>query len=198
MDEHGPLLGRAIETLRELPEVRTESTARLLIAVAAERQRQREADSGYVRRWLAVSGVAVAAVAAGVIALSLLSSARGRDAAAVVASADVAPRVVTAVPTASGSGDQANAAHPVQFVLSAPDAHSVRVVGDFNGWDDRQSPMVRDAASGLWNTNLMLRPGRHVYAFVVNDTQWVRDPRTAAAPDVDFDRPGSVLLVGRP
>ena len=196
MDEHGELLGRAIETLRELPEVRTESTARLLIAVAAERQR--EAERGqirHVRRWMA--GAAVAAAAAVVIALSLLPSRRRHDA-AVVASTDAAPSAVPAVPVSSGNADVANSARPVQFVLSAPGAHSVRVVGDFNGWDDRQSPMVRDAASGLWSTSLILRPGRHVYAFVVNDTQWVRDPRTPSATDVDFGRPGSVLLVGRP
>jgi hypothetical protein len=27
---------------------------------------------------------------------------------------------------------------------------------------------------------------------------WMRDPRTPAADDADFGRPGSVLLVGRP
>jgi hypothetical protein len=58
--------------------------------------------------------------------------------------------------------------------------------------------MVRDPATGIWSQTLALRPGRHVYAFVVDDSVWMRDPRTPAAPDVDFGRPGSVLLVGRP
>jgi hypothetical protein len=58
--------------------------------------------------------------------------------------------------------------------------------------------MTRDPASGLWSETLALRPGRHVYAFVVDDSVWMRDPRTPAADDADFGRPGSVLLVGRP
>jgi hypothetical protein len=58
--------------------------------------------------------------------------------------------------------------------------------------------MTRDQASGLWSQTLALRPGRHIYAFVVDDSVWMRDPRTPAASDADFGRPGSVLLVGRP
>ena len=99
---------------------------------------------------------------------------------------------------ASHDARAGDAARAVEVVFSAPAARSVRVVGDFNGWNERLSPMVRDDASGLWSARLMLRPGRHVYAFVVNDTQWMRDPRAPAAPDADFGRAGSVLLVGRP
>ncbi|MEO7456529.1 MAG: isoamylase early set domain-containing protein, partial [Gemmatimonadaceae bacterium] len=80
----------------------------------------------------------------------------------------------------------------------APTAGSVRVVGDFNAWDKERAPMLRDAQTGLWTVTLSLRPGRHVYAFVVDDSIWMRDPRSVAAPDADFGRPGSVLLVGRP
>ena len=198
MDDHGELLGRAIDTLRELPKVRTEATARVLIAVAAERQRQREAagrDAGHGHRW--ISWGAGAAAAAVIVTLSWLPAARRDDSTAMLSVKSARPSVVAAIPAAAG-GDMANAARPVQFMLSAAGARSVRVVGDFNGWDERQSPMVRDDASGVWSANLMVRPGRHVYAFVVNDTQWVRDPRATRAPDADFGRPGSVLLVGRP
>ena len=197
MDEGAEVLVRAIETLREVPPVRAESTARVLIAVAAERQRQREATVASIRsrsRWMAWGAVATAAaVIAVLLQRTIPPSNDGRDG---IHLADAATSSV--VMPASRSADLANSPRPVQLVLSAPGARSVRVVGDFNGWDDRRSPMVRDDASGLWNVSLMLRPGRHVYAFVVNDTQWVRDPRATAAPDADFGRPGSVLLVGRP
>ena len=198
MDEHEELLARVVESLRELPEVRPESTARVLIAVAAERQRQREAAVSRIRhkrRWLV--GGAVAAAAGVIAALSMLPTATRSDPRVVVATNDAVGKSVVAVPTSNSTGVE-DAARPVQLVLSAPGARSVRVVGDFNGWDDRRSPMARDDASGLWNVSVMLRPGRHVYAFVVNDTQWVRDPRATPAPDADFGRPGSVLLVGRP
>ena len=194
MDER---LGRAIESLRELPRVRAEATARLLIAVAADRQRQREAAISRTRsrkQWLAWGAVATAAAVIGT--LSQLSSVPRTEARADAPISNA--MTASVVLPASRGADNADAPRPVQLVLSAPGARSVRVVGDFNGWDDRRSPMVRDDASGLWNVTLALRPGRHVYAFVVNDTQWVRDPRATAAPDADFGRPGSVLLVGRP
>jgi 1,4-alpha-glucan branching enzyme len=83
-------------------------------------------------------------------------------------------------------------------VFRAPEARGVSVVGDFNGWNARADAMTRDSASGLWSGTIMVRPGRHVYAFVVDDSVWARDPRTPEAADADFGRPGSVLLVGRP
>ncbi|MBA3672669.1 MAG: isoamylase early set domain-containing protein, partial [Gemmatimonadaceae bacterium] len=99
---------------------------------------------------------------------------------------------------ASAASSAETALQPVQLVLRAPTARSAQVVGDFNGWDAAQSPMSRDAASGLWSATIAVRPGRHVYAFVVDDSVWMRDPRATPAPDSDFGRPGSVLLVGRP
>jgi 1,4-alpha-glucan branching enzyme len=92
----------------------------------------------------------------------------------------------------------AAALRPVQLVFRAPTASRVSVVGDFSGWDPRQAVMTRDSGSGLWSVTLRLAPGRHVYAFLVDDSVWVRDPRAPAAPDADFGRPGSVLLVGQP
>ena len=86
----------------------------------------------------------------------------------------------------------------MQVVLRAPAARSVSVVGDFNSWDSDADAMSRDAATGLWSRTLALRPGRHVYAFIVDDSVWMRDPRSPAAEDKDFGRPGSVLLVGMP
>jgi 1,4-alpha-glucan branching enzyme len=86
----------------------------------------------------------------------------------------------------------------VQVVLRAPAAQHVSVVGDFNAWDTHADAMSRDPVTGLWSHTLALRPGRHVYAFVVDDSVWMRDPRSPEAADEDFGRPGSVLLVGQP
>ena len=198
MDEHGDLLDRAIASLRELPDVRPDATARLLVAVAAERQRTREAavsDGALRARWLPWAAIAAAAIV--ILAVSVLPVAQRHNAGSQVAVSTTTPAEIPALST-SNDASGATAPRAVQLVFSAPQARDVRVVGDFNGWDERLSPMVRDEASGLWSVSLMLRPGRHVYAFVVNDTQWVRDPRAVAAPDADFGRPGSVLLVGRP
>jgi 1,4-alpha-glucan branching enzyme len=100
--------------------------------------------------------------------------------------------------TPVAAGDAALMRQPVELVFRAPAAHRVSVVGDFTAWDSHRAEMTHDAASGLWSVRLALTPGRHVYAFLVDDTLWVRDPRAPVAPDADFGRPGSVLLVGRP
>ena len=36
------------------------------------------------------------------------------------------------------------------FAVWAPDAESVTVIGDFNGWDQRATPMAQRAQSGVW------------------------------------------------
>ncbi len=83
----------------------------------------------------------------------------------------------------------------VQFVFVAPSARSVALVGDFNGWDTRATPMQRKAAPGLWTVSLPLSVGRHQYAFVINETDWAPDPTAPPAVADDFGTPSSVVTV---
>lgn len=80
-----------------------------------------------------------------------------------------------------------------QFVLVAPEATSVSLVGDFNGWDPGVTPLVR--RGDVWEVEVALDPGRHVYSFVVDGERWVPDAGAPLAPDDDFGRPSSVILV---
>ena len=194
------------EALRPLPAVDGEAKARVLLAVAAERERDRQAPSEREPRpwlqWIS-SG---AAVAAGIMWLLFMrepvsspnAPAMARHARAASAASASAAAEGPATLAANDPATMDVAPVPVQLVFRAPEASRVAIVGDFNGWSKEKDFMTRDAASGLWSTTLNVRPGRHVYAFVVNDTQWVRDPRAVAAPDADFGRPGSVLLVSKP
>jgi Carbohydrate-binding module 48 (Isoamylase N-terminal domain) len=87
----------------------------------------------------------------------------------------------------------------IKFVLVAPHAANVALVGDFNDWDAKATPMTRTPTGGTWSVALQLRPGRHVYAFVVNGangTQWVADPSALLAPEDGLGAPNSVVLVG--
>ena len=85
----------------------------------------------------------------------------------------------------------------VQFMLTAPAASRVALTGDFNGWDPRQIEMTRDSRDGRWAVTLALAPGRPSYAYVVDDTQWVRDPLGTAAEPNDLAPPRSVITVTR-
>jgi hypothetical protein len=84
----------------------------------------------------------------------------------------------------------------VRFLLVAPSAHRVSVVGDFNGWDPAATPMRRSAsADDRWIVELPVQPGRHVYAFYV-DGDVLSDPTAPQAHEEDFGVPQSLLLVG--
>ena len=82
-----------------------------------------------------------------------------------------------------------------QFVVVAPQAASVSLVGDFNDWDPTRAPM-RPAHGGVWATVVSLGPGRYRYAFLVNGVEWRADPAAPAARDDEFGSPSSVVTVG--
>jgi hypothetical protein len=200
-DETDETIIRITAALRPLPEVDPAQKARVLVAVAAERERARERRIRVARTWRLVGGAAFVA-AAGLVAAVWLRTPRPAAELASTTGTVSAPALGggdSATPGARLTGDAKLAGYKsVQVVLRAPAARHVSVVGDFNGWDTGADAMSRDPVTGLWSHTLALRPGRHVYAFVVDDSVWMRDPRSPEADDEDFGRPGSILLVGQP
>jgi diguanylate cyclase (GGDEF)-like protein len=59
---------------------------------------------------------------------------------------------------------------------SASAAHSMSVMGDFNGWDKAADPMERDS-QGRFFTRLHLAPGRGCYKIVIKRAGVQADPR---------------------
>jgi len=84
---------------------------------------------------------------------------------------------------------------PVQFVLVAPNARSVAVVGDFNNWGLNDSALVATNHQGVWSVTAPVPAGVHRYAFLVNGKQWVADPSAPRSTDDDFGMPSSALVV---
>ncbi len=149
------------------------------------------------RRGLAsLTGLATAAGLASVIALGAarmgLSPSSADDPGAVwrdtlhaVTGRGGLTSVVMPAPATGAAGDSLGAAllrdtlRLMRFVLVAPNATRLALVGDFNGWNARATPMVAVAEStGMWEARVALRPGAHRYAFVQDDTQWVAGPAT--------------------
>lgn len=54
-----------------------------------------------------------------------------------------------------------------KFACLAPAARAVFLVGTFNGWDAKATPMIKDA-EGNWEVAVALPPGRHEFKFVVD------------------------------
>jgi hypothetical protein len=96
--------------------------------------------------------------------------------------------------------DAAGVVRPVlrQFVFQSARAKRVSVVGDFNQWNASSAPMVRSADGTLWSVLVPILPGRHVYAYMVDDSVLTLDPTAATARDPDFGTEASVVLVGKP
>jgi len=83
----------------------------------------------------------------------------------------------------------------VQFVLVAPEARSVAVVGDFNNWGLNDTALVAENHNGVWSVSASVHTGVHRYAFLVNGKQWVADPTAPRAAGDDFGQPSSALVV---
>ena len=83
----------------------------------------------------------------------------------------------------------------VRFVLVAPAARQVSLVGDFNPWDGSANPLRPSRDGTRRGPEVPLAPGRHTYAFVV-DGDVLRDPTAPSVVDDDFGMPNSIIFVG--
>lgn len=85
----------------------------------------------------------------------------------------------------------------VRLMFDAPNARRVAVAGDFNRWDAEATPLARDSRSHRWSVTLSI-PDRDLrYAFVVDGTRWVPDPRAERSVRGEDGRIYSLLNVSR-
>ena len=187
-----PLIARVADVLRRPVPLHPDFDARVMAAVRAAPASPGARAWEWLRapRAVAVSPLGGLAMAAGLAGLGFVGTwgaLRGRGA---VQGAGVAAATAFA-PAVAGS------AAGVTFVLAAPQARSVALAGDFDGWDPDRLPLRRDA-SGLWTVDVPLRPGRYQYAFVVDGRRFVADPAAPRAVGDDFGQPTSVVTVAGP
>lgn len=72
----------------------------------------------------------------------------------------------------------------VEFSLSAPQARSVFVAGDFTEWNPSSHPLKQDK-KGVWRIFLRLNPGQYEYRFFV-DGEWQNDPNCCSFRENPF------------
>jgi len=102
----------------------------------------------------------------------------------------------TAAPSLMPPSQASPTSRAIQFVLAAPGASQVNLVGDFNGWDSAAIPLQPVGAAGVWSVVVLLSPGRHEYAFVINGREWRPDPTAPRALANEYGPPNSVITVG--
>jgi hypothetical protein len=196
------VIDRFVSTLKR----RIEPADPAAVARVVRAARSGEQRSGGGLRWMlrprllsarALGAVAVAATVGGLVLGGALDSAlRGSAAVREPTTSGMEPLQLPPLLHEVTAGEGGERPVPVQFVLVAGEARRVTLVGDFNGWDPGAEPLRRDAA-GIWSATVTLPPGRHSYAFIVDDSIWTPDPRVPGSrSDEDFGRPNSVVVVG--
>lgn len=204
-EPHDELLNRAIKELRTLPPLDQDAVSRIVSAASRSRAAgaAEDLDVGEPRRGRffrlpAVIGIAAAAAIVGFVAgVQLLGTkasgpSNGARSVAAANTESSTVRPIAATPNADA------ALIVKQFTFRSRVAHRVTVVGDFNGWDPSANPMSREEGGALWSVNVPLSLGRHVYAFLVDDTIMQTDPDAPVTKDPDFGVKGSVVIVGKP
>ena len=81
----------------------------------------------------------------------------------------------------------------VRVALLNPEAQSVAIAGDFNGWDPSRT-LLRRGPNGLWTLTIPLKPGRYQYMYQV-DGRWITDPLAAESSPDGFGEENAVLDV---
>jgi len=62
----------------------------------------------------------------------------------------------------------------IDFILRAPNAREIHLVGDFNHWKINEDSRLNRLEDGKWIKKLGLEPGKYRYKFVV-DGEWTTD-----------------------
>jgi predicted carbohydrate-binding protein with CBM48 len=187
--EFDPALEHVVAVARRPIAMDPAAKRRLLVAVRAEARPSRTPN-----RWawltdarsLRLSPIASMALAAGLVGVGVLL---GLDLGSPRVVADARPGQQPPPELRRSIRDG------VKFVLVAPQAARVSLVGDFNRWDPAATPMERTPTGGTWSVVVPLSAGRHEYAFVVDGKQWLPDPSAPLAPVDGLGAPNSVVLV---
>ena len=192
-----PLIARVAGELRRPVPISPDFDARVMASV------RRAPPARALRAWawlreprtLAVSPLGGLAMAAGVAGLVLVGMWGGQRPAVSGERSAGSREQGAGSGAAAGGALAAGAPASVTFVFLAPEARSVALAGDFDGWDPARLPMQRQG-SGLWTVDVPLAPGRYQYAFVVDGRRFIADPSAPRATGDDFGTPTSVVTVG--
>lgn len=190
-DDDATFLDRVATPLRAAERVDSTFGERVMSAVHADVRGRTAAIRGssapYRRGWwrrswtLRLTPITAFATAAAIAALAVLA-----------VRADIVHRDQTSA-FASASSDTV---YVVRFILVAPDARNVSVVGDFNNWNRATTSLAPSGNDGVWITSVALPPGRHEYAFIVDGEHWMPDPLATVTIHDDFGTASSIVNVG--
>lgn len=204
---NSPSLDRAVDLMRDSVPMRAEWRDAVLREVSAAPQPEpklspsfmpdvRGRTPAFLRSFVVHPFAAVAACVAAMLIGAAGTLAFVRADAAATPSVAAVNSTATTVPLSNAANTSSSDKRKIiRFALVAPGAGQVSIVGDFNNWDPRATPLKTARDGSTWLIDMPLSAGRHVYAFVV-DGDLVADPSAPRVVDHDFGVQNSVVLVG--
>ena len=186
LDDHDDRLKHIAEELKRPVRVSRSLDDRVMRAV---RKLPRHARFGLWSRLTTPRRVSVTPLSWGMLAAAILVF-------AVLGTRSLVTFAFDAQASAFSTSSASKSPQSVQFVLVAPDAKKVAVVGDFNGWDASHAGyQAQHRGGGVWSVTASVPLGHHRYSFVVDDSVWVADPIAPRAVDNDFGVTNSAIVV---
>lgn len=184
----------ALDELERLP--RVAAPADLAVAVMAAVKPKKQSTLARLRRWLEYRPMlgwefGGAALAASVLFVTLAPVALTPP----VSSSPQTASSQTASPLTLASHAPGRGGNALQFSLYAPQARSVALIGDFNGWGSTAEVELVSSGDGIWSVAVPLPAGRYQYAFLVDGQRWVTDPRAEQHVNDDFGRQNAVVTI---
>lgn len=167
---------------------------RLMEAIRAEPAPRRPSPLAWLTepRQFAIRPIASMALAAGLVGVGVITG--------LLSNRDGRQPTEQVLPVAEGNPQLPDSLAPraIKFVLVAPEARRVSLVGDFNHWDPAATPLVRDEKNGTWTAFVTMQPGMHTYSFVLDGRHFVADPSAPMAADDGYGHKSSVVFVKGP
>lgn len=101
-----------------------------------------------------------------------------------------------ALPPSVTASDDRNGSFQCTFRFQGgAKAESVALVGEFNGWDGRATPLRR-SRRGVWSVAITLPPGVYAYKFLLNGSDWIADPANSESVSDGYSGRNSILRLG--
>lgn len=82
----------------------------------------------------------------------------------------------------------------VRFMLQAPGAKHVSLVGSFNGWNKGVMPM-KTLDGALWTVIVPLNEGEHMFMYLIDGSEWLTPPQADDFVTDGFGQTNGVVIV---
>ena len=79
-------------------------------------------------------------------------------------------------------------------MLLAAGAKHVSLVGSFNGWAKRATPMTM-LDDALWSVIVPLKEGEHTFMYLIDESQWVTPPQADDFVTDGFGQTNGVVIL---